>query len=63
MRRQATKGKVQISDELKNELATNYCYCITEKLEEYDMASAMVINLDKNHSKFVLAWLQQNLGT
>ena len=53
VRRLATTGKVEISEKLKAEIEAVYLYGIVQKINEHQIASSVIINLDQTPSKFV----------
>lgn len=53
VRRQATTGKVEISESLKKEVEKTYFYSIVKKIEDHEIPHSMVINLDQTPTKYV----------
>lgn len=53
VRRFGTTGKVQISEDLRQELSKSYLYGIVSKIEKHKIPHSMVLNLDQTPSKYV----------
>ena len=53
VRRQATTSKVQISEEVRQDIQLTFNHSIVSKIEKYKIPPSMVINLDQTPSKFV----------
>ena len=53
VRRMATTGKVEISEEVRKEVETTYLHSIVSIMENNKIPKSMVINLDQASSKYV----------
>ena len=53
VRRQATTGKVAISEEVRKEIEKDYLHSIVAKIENNKIHPSLVLNLDQTPSKFV----------